>query len=100
MSLHSFATTVLGLVRRDAPDLTQRQMAIVLTVYLDPEAQTIRGLSHNLAVSKPSISRALDRLTEMGLVQRAVDPLDRRSVLVRRTANGQAYVAELERLAE
>jgi len=99
MSLQTFSQTVVGLVRRDTPDLTQRQMALLLTIYLTPEAQTIRGLSHHLAVSKPSVSRALDRLTEMGLVMRRTDPLDRRSVLVQRTASGQAYMSELERLA-
>jgi len=98
VSLQTFSSTVIGLVRRDTPDLTQRQMALLLTIYLTPEAQTIRGLSHHLAISKPSTSRALDRLTEMGLVMRRTDPLDRRSVLVQRTANGQAYIAEIERI--
>ena len=99
MSLTTFAQTTCALVRRDGPDLTQRQMALLLTVYLTPEAQTIRGLAHGLEISKPSVSRALDRLTEYQLIMRRTDPLDRRSVLVQRTAQGQAYIAELERLS-
>ena len=99
MSLSTFASTTCALVRRDGPDLTQRQMALLLTVYLTPEAQTIRGLAHGLEISKPSVSRALDRLTEYQLIMRRTDPLDRRSVLVQRTAQGQAYVSEIERIA-
>lgn len=99
MSLSTYAQTVTHLVRRDDRDMTQRQMALYLTVYMSPEAHTIRGLANHLAISKPSTSRALDRLEEWGLVMRKTDPLDRRSVLVQRTATGQAYLADLERLA-
>jgi DNA-binding MarR family transcriptional regulator len=46
-------------------------------------------------VSKPAITRALDRLSEFDLVRRKTDPLDRRSVLVQRTATGMAFQREL-----
>ena len=39
----------------------------------------MRGLAAKLAVSKPAITRALDRLSEFDLVRRKTDPLDRRS---------------------
>jgi hypothetical protein len=45
--------------------------------------------------SKPAITRALDRLSEFDLVRRKTDPLDRRSVLVQRTATGMAFLREL-----
>jgi DNA-binding MarR family transcriptional regulator len=81
--------------RRDGPDLTARQLGVFLTCYLETEAQTVRGLAARLNVSKPAITRALDRLSEFDLVRRKTDPLDRRSVLVQRTATGMAFQREL-----
>jgi DNA-binding MarR family transcriptional regulator len=81
-------------VRRDGPDLSARQMALLLTVYLTPPAHTVRGLALTLNVSKPAITRALDRLSELGLIKRKVDETDRRSVLVQRTVKGSVYLRE------
>ena len=53
-------------VRGDGPDLSARQMAILLTVYTMPPPHTVRGLSETLNISKPAISRALDRLGQLG----------------------------------
>ena len=87
--------TVVALVRREGPDLSARQLGVFLTCYLEEEAQTVRGLAAKLRVSKPAITRALDRLAEFDLVRRKTDPLDRRSVLVQRTAAGMAYLREI-----
>jgi DNA-binding MarR family transcriptional regulator len=81
-------------VRRDAPDLSARQMALLLTVYLTPPPHTVRGLAMTLNISKPAITRALDRLTEFGLVKRKVDDQDRRSVLIQRTVKGSVFLRE------
>jgi len=89
--------TIAALVRRDEPDLSARQLAVMLTCYLEDEAQTVRGLAAELHVSKPAITRALDRLTEFELVRRKVDPLDRRSVLVQRTSKGNAFMRDLSK---
>lgn len=81
-------------VRRDAPDLSARQMALLLTVYMTEPPHTVRGLAEILNVSKPAITRALDRLGEFGLARRKTDPRDRRSVVVQRTVKGSVYLAE------
>jgi DNA-binding MarR family transcriptional regulator len=81
-------------VRRDAPDLSARQMALLLTVYLTPPSHTVRGLAITLNVSKPAVTRALDRLSEYGLVRRKVDETDRRSVLIQRTVKGSVFLRE------
>ncbi len=88
-------TAIVELVRRDGPDLSARQLGVFLTSYLESEAQTVRGLAARLAVSKPAITRALDRLAEFDLIRRKIDPLDRRSVLVQRTPAGQAFMRDL-----
>ena len=87
--------TVIALVRREETDLTARQLAVFLTCYHEEEAQTVRGLAVKLNVSRPAITRALDRLQEFDLTRRKSDPLDRRSILVQRTAAGNRFLREL-----
>ncbi|MBV8402434.1 MAG: MarR family transcriptional regulator [Acetobacteraceae bacterium] len=87
--------SIVELVRREGPDLTARQLGVVLTCYTEPEAQTVRGLAARLEVSKPAITRSLDRLAEFDLIKRKTDPLDRRSVLIQRTPAGLAYLRDL-----
>jgi DNA-binding MarR family transcriptional regulator len=88
-------STIVDLVRRDGPDLSARQTGVFLTCYLETEPQTVRGLALTLAVSKPAITRALDRLSEFDLIRRKTDPLDRRSVLMQRTATGMAFFRDV-----
>lgn len=87
--------TIVALVRRDGPDLSARQLGVFLTCYLQDGAHTVRGLAADLNVSKPAITRALDRLGELDLARRKVDPADRRSVLVQRTLKGTAFLRDL-----
>ena len=97
---HILRTTIVELVRMDGPDLSARQLGVFLTCYLEKEAQTVRGLAATLNVSKPAITRALDRLVEFDLVRRKTDHLDRRSVLVQRTATGMAFLRELQSILQ
>src|SRR5829696_7617892 len=90
--------TIQALVRRDDADLTSRQFGVFLTVYLTTGPHTVRGLAAELNVSKPAITRALDRLGELSLARRKVDPKDRRSVLVQQTQAGDAFLADLRQV--
>lgn len=90
-----FRDTVVALVRRDGADLSARQLGVLLTVYLTEGPHTVRGLAAALNVSKPAITRALDRLGELDLARRKTDPADRRSVLVQRTVKGAAFLREI-----
>ncbi len=87
--------TVVAMVRRDGVDLSARQLGVLLTCYLKEGAHTVRGLAAELNVSKPAITRALDRLAELDFARRKVDPLDRRSVIVQRTPKGSAFLRDL-----
>src|SRR5215510_2767853 len=86
---------MVALVRRTGRDLTSRQLAAFLICYIEPQPQTVRGLAATLNVGTPAMSRALDRLSEFGLVQRERDPQDGRSILVGHTATGRAFLREL-----
>ena len=69
-----------------------------LTVYLTDGPHTVRGLAAELNVSKPAITRALDRLGELDLARRKVDPMDRRSVIVQRTLKGTAFLRDMRQI--
>ena len=87
----------LAQVREGGVDLSNRQVAILLTIYLELPPHTVRGLAAKLGVTKPVITRALDSMGEMDLVARRRDPADRRNVIVQRTVQGALY---LERLGD
>ena len=80
--------------------MSSRQFAVFLVCYNEDGLHTVRGLSVRLGVSKPAITRALDRLVELGLAGRTDDPRDRRSVLVQRTRAGMEFLADLHGLLQ
>jgi len=90
--LHDFAH---GLVTGDGPDLSARQLAVLLVIYLEPPPHTVRALATKLKVTKPVITRALDTMGRLQLVSRKRDPADRRNVIIQRTVKGALYVEKL-----
>ncbi|MGX5736247.1 MarR family transcriptional regulator [Bosea thiooxidans] len=85
----------LDLVRDGEADLSARQTAILLTVYLELPPHTVRGLAKQLGVTKPVITRALDTLGKLGLLARKRDEADRRNVVIQRTVAGALAVEKL-----
>ena len=94
-ALRLWRDVTVALVRDGQPDLSARQMAVLLTVYLEPPPHTVKGLAEKLGVSKPVITRALDSMGRLGLVARRRDEADRRNVLVQRTLEGALAVEGL-----
>lgn len=103
MPIELTATEALGLwhrvsleeVRGEAADLTLRQIAILLQIYLIPPPHRVRGLAETLGVTKPVITRALDGMGELGLVDRVRDDRDRHNVVIKRTIGGALYLEKL-----
>ena len=96
-ALKLWQATSLIQVQDNAPDLTLRQMTILLSIYLEPPPHTVRGLAAKLQVTKPVITRALDTMGRLKLVDRKRDEKDRRNVIIQRTVEGALY---LERMAD
>jgi DNA-binding MarR family transcriptional regulator len=96
-ALTLWQNVALAMVKDDEPDLSVRQMSILLTIYLEAPPHTVRDLARKLGVTKPVITRALDSMGKLELVSRRRDEKDRRNVLVQRTVKGALY---LERLAD
>jgi DNA-binding MarR family transcriptional regulator len=92
--------TLIGYVRSGQPDLTNRQMALMLLVYLTPGPHTVRGLAQMLGVSKPVITRALNTLGALGYLRRVRDESDRRNVFVAKTSTGQDFLEGFNRNLE
>lgn len=81
-------------VRDAQPDLTARQTAVLLTVYLTQQPHTVRGLAGALNVAKPAVTRAIDTLAGLGLVKRVRDDADKRNVFIQRTVRGSVFLTE------
>ncbi len=73
-------------------DLSPRQMAILLTVYITEAPHTVKLMSKNLNISKPAVTRAVDKLVGLELVKRKPDEKDKRNVLIQRTIKGSVFL--------
>ncbi|CEJ15642.1 MarR family protein [bacterium YEK0313] len=85
----------LALVQDGEPDLSARQLAILLTIYLEPPPHHVRDLAARLKVTKPVITRALDSMGKLDLVSRRRDERDRRDVVIQRTVKGALAIERL-----
>lgn len=90
--LSQWMQTLVDYVRSGKPDLTNRQMALMMTVYIDSGPHTVRGLAEVLHVSKPVITRALNKLSALGYVRRERDAADRRNIFIVRTPKGAEFL--------
>ena len=96
-SLSAWMRALIEYVRSGEPDLTNRQMALLMLVYLTPGPHTVRGLARNLGVSKPVVTRALNTLGGLGYLRRERDQDDRRNVFVVRTNDGANFLEGFKR---
>ena len=90
---------VMASIGEGTPDLQLLALAILLQVYASPEPQTVRGLASALNVGRSVVSRSIDTLETLHLVERLDDPADRRSLLLGRTEAGDAFMQQLGKLA-
>lgn len=96
-SLTGWMQALIGYVKSGEPDLTNRQMALLMVVYLTPGPHTVRGLASRLGVSKPVITRALNTLGSLGYLRRERDQDDRRNIFVVRTKDGTQFLESFRR---
>lgn len=81
--------------RRMAPfNVTGQQAALLLRCSVSPDATPSR-LAPWLGTDNAGITRLLDRLEAKGLIERRMNPADRRAIVVQPTAAGQALVPQL-----
>jgi DNA-binding MarR family transcriptional regulator len=90
--LSTWMEALVAYVRSGQPDLTNRQMALLLLVYRTNGPHTVRGLAGILGVSKPVVTRALNTLGRLGYLRRERDERDRRNIFVTRTSRGAEFL--------
>ncbi len=89
-----------NIVLQKGPDLTTRQLSVLLMIYLEQKKHTVRGLAAALNVSKPVITRCIDSLSILGLVKRVRDEEDRRNVFIQRTVKGAVFLTDFAEMIE
>jgi DNA-binding MarR family transcriptional regulator len=97
--LHSVRNCLCGVTRDIDLDLTVKQMAVFLVMAQDEGPHTVRHLAITTGIDKALLSRVWDRLEGMGLIVRADDPRDRRSVIASLTVEGRLTYQKLEAFA-
>ena len=95
--LSGWMRTLINYVRSGEPDLTNRQMALLMLIYLTPGPHTVRGIASELGVSKPVVTRALNTLGSLGYLRRERDQDDRRNIFVVRTKDGTQFLESFRR---
>ena len=79
--------------------VTQTQFLVLMSIHAYNEC-TMGRLARNLHVQLPTASGIVTRLFRAGYVHRAVDPSDRRQVVVRLSPKGKAFVADFQRVVQ
>jgi DNA-binding MarR family transcriptional regulator len=89
-----------GLMRlignRPAVDMTLRQVAILNGIYHSDGQHTVRGIATHLNMTKPAVTRAVQRMEKLSFVTKRTDPRDRRVVRVALTARGRTWMEHIE----
>jgi DNA-binding MarR family transcriptional regulator len=98
MNSVAWMSCLISIVRSELPDLTNRQMGIMLSVALAPGPHTVRGLAERMGVSKPVVTRALNKLTALGYLQRKRDRRDGRNIFVEITPVGTEFLERFNQL--
>jgi DNA-binding MarR family transcriptional regulator len=75
-------------------DLTMPQFKLLLLI-ASCKGLRVGDLAQRLGVTPPTVTTILDRLVEHGLVRREDDPVDRRLVIARLTAEGIGLLQRL-----
>ena len=93
-ALELWRRVLIANLRVTGGDLSARQLALLLTIYMTPAPRTVRGLADFLDISTPAVSRALYRLNKLGVLRRKVDRSNRRRIVVHRTVKGAVFLRD------
>jgi DNA-binding MarR family transcriptional regulator len=75
-------------------EVTMAQLK-ALVLLADHQPLTIRSLAQGLGIGSPAASHLVERLVQMGLVERQEDPDDRRRTFATLTADGGEAIGRL-----
>jgi DNA-binding MarR family transcriptional regulator len=78
-------------------DLSMKEYDVLYTLSKCPAPIRQTDLNRHVLLSQPALSRMVDRLADQGLVDRVVDPADRRGVRLSLTEEGRAVQRRIGR---
>ena len=100
LRLLTCTTLIEGEIRtrlRERFDVTLPRFDLMAQLEKSPDGLTLGELSRRMMVSNGNITGLVERLAELGLVERQPHPSDRRATFVRLTRAGHASFAEMAR---
>jgi DNA-binding MarR family transcriptional regulator len=83
---------ITGLLHQDGPDLTGRQLAVLLICGLESQPVAFGALAPRIGLNSRAIAQILNQLEKLGLARRIDHPSDGRMVLAEATEQGRAFV--------
>jgi DNA-binding MarR family transcriptional regulator len=86
---------VLKYLMNEPYKLSNRELFLLISCGMGP--QTVRGIAPAFG-NKPSVTRASDKLIELGLIKRVADPHDRRSVNLIIMPEGMRLIKALDKI--
>ncbi|MDQ0955030.1 DNA-binding MarR family transcriptional regulator [Streptomyces phaeochromogenes] len=93
-TVESLVTLWFTAVEDVVPHLSARQLSALQTVRRRPELN-LTALAEHLEIGLPTASRLCGRLVSAGLLQRTVQPHNRREVRLVVTADGRRFLADV-----
>ena len=78
-------------------DLSMKEYDVLYTLSKCPAPISQTDLNRHVLLSQPALSRMVDRLADQGLVDRVVDPADRRGLRLSLTEEGRAVQRRIGR---
>lgn len=94
-SLNLWCKILLRGMKEAEFDLSTRQTAILLSVYLGANPHSVKSLSEELGISKAAVCRAVDVLSGHGLLKRKRGETDKRQVTLTKTIKGMIFLSDM-----
>jgi DNA-binding MarR family transcriptional regulator len=95
--IHILKAVVEPLVKADDRDITLRQLAVLLWVNDQATPPSVKHVAAAIGISKPAVTRALDRLQELTFVARGHNKTDARMIDVKMMLKGRAFIAQADK---
>lgn len=81
---------------RQKETLSVRQLGLLSLVYIDHIHASVDRYATELKLSKPAITKALNRLEELNFIKRKIAWQDKRKITVLPTLTGQDYINRIQ----
>jgi DNA-binding MarR family transcriptional regulator len=93
--LHALRDSLIRMVRSNSRDLTCRQLGVLMISCTAPKPIPAYVLVERLDVTRPVITRVMDKLVGLGLARKYRNPEDGRSMLLVASTKGRLLIRRL-----